>query len=113
VKLGIGNKLGAGCAGRPHADGRLKQLVADKPMLEKKLHVAQTIVSSCKAWLDLLPAGTTLEPVAVKADGRDLRLNSLTCALSPRRHPTSGSVSRIMCIGWRNRRSLASAKASG
>jgi len=30
------------------------------------------IIQSCKAWLDRLPAGTKLEPVAVTADGHDL-----------------------------------------
>jgi len=30
------------------------------------------IIQRCKAWLDRLPAGTKLEPVAVTADGHDL-----------------------------------------
>jgi hypothetical protein len=47
----------------------LKQLVADKPVLEKKLHAAQSTLSSCKIWLDQLPERTVLEPVKVKADG--------------------------------------------
>lgn len=47
-------------------------LVADKPMLEKKLHTAQSVLSNCKSWLERLPEGTTLEPVEVKADGHDL-----------------------------------------
>jgi hypothetical protein len=50
----------------------LEQLVADKPVLEKKLHSAQSVLSNCKVWLDRLPEGTTLEPVGVKADGHDL-----------------------------------------
>ena len=51
----------------------LNQLVADKPVLEKKLHAAQSTPSSCKVWLDQLPKGTVLEPVEVKADGHDLK----------------------------------------
>jgi hypothetical protein len=50
----------------------LKELVADKPTLEKKLHTAQSVLSNCKVWLERLPEGTTLEPVEVKADGHDL-----------------------------------------
>jgi chromosome segregation ATPase len=50
----------------------LKELAADKPTLEKKLHTAQSVLSNCKAWLDRLPEGTTLEPVEVKTDGHDL-----------------------------------------
>jgi hypothetical protein len=50
----------------------LKELVADKPTLEKKLHTAQSVLSNCKSWLERLPEGTTLEPVEVKADGHDL-----------------------------------------
>jgi predicted nucleic acid-binding Zn-ribbon protein len=30
----------------------LKELVADKPTLEKKLHTAQSVLSNCKVWLD-------------------------------------------------------------
>jgi hypothetical protein len=51
----------------------LNQLVADKPVLEKKLHSAQSTLSSCKVWLDQLPKDTVLEPVEVKADGHDLK----------------------------------------
>jgi hypothetical protein len=50
----------------------LKQLLADKPTLEKKLHSAQSVLSNCKVWLDRLPEGTTLEPVGVKTDGHAL-----------------------------------------
>jgi hypothetical protein len=51
----------------------LKQLVADKPVLEKKLHSAQSTLSSCKVWLDQLPKGAVLEPVEVP--------NSIACYL--------------------------------
>ena len=50
----------------------LDQLVADKAMLEKKLHAAQSLQSACKTWLDRLPEGTALEPVDVKIDGHAL-----------------------------------------
>jgi hypothetical protein len=50
----------------------LKQLVADKPMLEKKLRNAQSVLSNCKVWLERLPEGTVLEPVEVKTDGQSL-----------------------------------------
>jgi predicted nuclease with TOPRIM domain len=36
----------------------LKELAADKPTLEKKLHTAQSVLSNCKAWLDRLPEGS-------------------------------------------------------
>jgi hypothetical protein len=50
----------------------LDQLVADKPALEKKLCVAQSVLSACKVWLDRLPAGTVLEPVTIDVNGHDL-----------------------------------------
>jgi hypothetical protein len=50
----------------------LDRLIADKPVLEAKLHRTQRIQSSCKIWLDELPEGTMLEPVKVKANGHDL-----------------------------------------
>jgi hypothetical protein len=50
----------------------LKQMADDKPVLEQKLHVAQGTLSRCKAWLDALPAGTTLKPVTIDVDGFDL-----------------------------------------
>ena len=50
----------------------LKQLIVDKPILEIKLHAAQSVLSNCKVWLDRLPEGTALEPVEVKANGHDL-----------------------------------------
>jgi len=50
----------------------LKQLVADKSILECKLRAAQYTLSSCKAWINQLPDGTVLEPVDVKVNGHDL-----------------------------------------
>jgi hypothetical protein len=44
----------------------------DKPVLEQELHAAQATLSSCKAWLDALPAGKVLEPVAIDVDGHNL-----------------------------------------
>jgi hypothetical protein len=51
----------------------LKQLVADKPVLEKKLHGAQSVLSSCKSWLDRLPPNTVLEQVTTDASGHTLK----------------------------------------
>ena len=50
----------------------LKQLLSDKPAIEMKLHAAQRTLSNAKSWLDSLPAGTVLELVEVKTDGRTL-----------------------------------------
>jgi hypothetical protein len=50
----------------------LDQLVADLPVLKKKLHAAQSVLSSCKAFLDDLPDNATLEPLTVDVSGRDL-----------------------------------------
>lgn len=50
----------------------LQRLVANKPVLERKLHAAQRTLSSCKAWLDGLPEGTVVEAVEVEVDGHDL-----------------------------------------
>jgi hypothetical protein len=47
----------------------LNQLIADKPILEAKLRSAQSMLSSCKHWLDRLPLDTTLEMVETEADG--------------------------------------------
>jgi predicted nucleic acid-binding Zn-ribbon protein len=63
----------------------LRQLIADKPVLEQKLRVAQTVLSNAKAWLERLPEDTQLEIVEVKADG-DLeevreRINTLEAEL--------------------------------
>jgi hypothetical protein len=50
----------------------LEQLIADKPVLEMKLHRTQHMLSACRAWLDELPEGTQLKIVNVKPDGYDL-----------------------------------------
>ena len=50
----------------------LDQLVNDKPMLEKKLHAAQSVLSACKSWLDGLPPHTVLELVATDVSGHTL-----------------------------------------
>jgi hypothetical protein len=50
----------------------LKQLVADKPILERKLSAAEHRLSDCRAWLDALPDDAVLEPVKVKPNGSDL-----------------------------------------
>ncbi|MGE0037957.1 MAG: hypothetical protein AB7S93_20255 [Xanthobacteraceae bacterium] len=48
----------------------LKQLVADQPELQHKLHAAQVALTACKRWLDQLPEGVALEPVEVKLNGQ-------------------------------------------
>jgi hypothetical protein len=53
-------------------EAELEKLVADQKVLQKRLQAEQAVRSACKAWLDGLPAGTKLEPVAVTADGHDL-----------------------------------------
>jgi hypothetical protein len=50
----------------------LGELVNDKPMLEKKLHAAQSVLSCCKSWLDGLPPHAVLEPVATDVRGHTL-----------------------------------------
>jgi chaperonin cofactor prefoldin len=51
----------------------LAQVVADKPVLEKKLSRASWTLRSCKNWLDGLPDDVVLEPVtAVKPNGHAL-----------------------------------------
>jgi hypothetical protein len=59
---------------REHNDLRatLGELVNDKPMLEKKLHAAESVLSCCKSWLDELPPHTVLEPVATDVSGHTL-----------------------------------------
>jgi hypothetical protein len=46
--------------------------LAEQKMVLMRLQAEQSVLSACKGWLDRLPAGTKLEPVAVTADGRDL-----------------------------------------
>jgi hypothetical protein len=47
----------------------LDQLVADLPILKKKLRIAESTYENCKSFLDDLPKGAVLEPVEVNADG--------------------------------------------
>jgi hypothetical protein len=51
----------------------LDRLVADKPILENKLHNAENTLADCKAFLAALPDDAVLEPVkVVKPNGLDL-----------------------------------------
>ena len=50
----------------------LDGLMADQKVAQKQLQAEQAVLSTCKAWVDRLPADTQLEPVAVTADGHDL-----------------------------------------
>jgi hypothetical protein len=50
----------------------LDRLIADKPVLEMKLHRTQRMLSACKIYLDELPEGTQLEIVNVRPDGHNL-----------------------------------------
>jgi hypothetical protein len=50
----------------------LDALIADLPVLKKKLHTAQSTYSACKSFLDDLPPGATLEPVKIDVDGHTL-----------------------------------------
>src|SRR5262249_5337069 len=49
----------------------LNQLLAEQKALQARRPIDVGIIESCKAWLDRLPAGTKLEPVAVTTDGHD------------------------------------------
>jgi hypothetical protein len=53
-------------------EAELETLSADQKELQKRLQAEQSVRAACKAWLDGLPAGTKLEPVAVTADGHEL-----------------------------------------
>jgi hypothetical protein len=53
-------------------EAELETLLADQKELQKRLQAEQSVLSACKLWLDRLPAGTQLEPVAVTADGHEL-----------------------------------------
>jgi hypothetical protein len=50
----------------------LERLVGDQKVLRQRLQAEQAVLSACKGWLDRLPAGSKLEPVALTADGHDL-----------------------------------------
>jgi hypothetical protein len=53
-------------------EAELERLLADQKVVQQRLQAEQAVLSACKAWVDRLPAGTKLEPVAVTADGHDL-----------------------------------------
>jgi hypothetical protein len=53
-------------------EAELERLLAEQKVGQKQLQAEQAVLSACKGWLDRLPAGTKLEPVAVTADGHDL-----------------------------------------
>jgi hypothetical protein len=53
-------------------EAELETLLAAQKELPKWLQAEQSVRAACKAWLDGLPAGTKLEPVAVIADGHAL-----------------------------------------
>ena len=46
--------------------------MGDQKVSRQRLQAEQAVLSACKGWLDRLPAGSKLEPVAVTADGHDL-----------------------------------------
>jgi hypothetical protein len=50
----------------------LEKLLADQKVMQQRVQAEQAVLSACKAWVDRLPAGTQLEPIAVTADGHDL-----------------------------------------
>jgi hypothetical protein len=53
-------------------EAELERLLADQKVVQQRLQAEQSVLSACKAWLDRLPAGTKLEPVAVTANGHEL-----------------------------------------
>jgi hypothetical protein len=53
-------------------EAELARLLADQKVLQKRLQTEQAVLAACKGWLDRLPAGTNLEPVAVATGGHDL-----------------------------------------
>jgi hypothetical protein len=53
-------------------EAELETLLAAQKELPKRLQAEQSVRGACKAWLDGLPAGTQLKPVAVTADEHDL-----------------------------------------
>jgi hypothetical protein len=50
----------------------LDQLLADKTILQAKLHAANSLLSSCKSWLALLTHDAVLEAVSPETSGHDL-----------------------------------------
>jgi hypothetical protein len=58
---------------KPRAlEAELERLLADQKVVQQRLQAEQLVLSACKAWLDGLPAGTKLEPVAVTTHGHEL-----------------------------------------
>ena len=53
-------------------EAELERLLADQKGVQQRLQAEQSVLSACKAWLDRLPTGTKLEPVAVTVDGHEL-----------------------------------------
>jgi hypothetical protein len=53
-------------------EAELQKFLADQKLMQKQLGAEQAVLANCKTWLDRLPTGTQLEPVAVTADGHDL-----------------------------------------
>jgi hypothetical protein len=75
----------------------LKQLIADKPAVEMRLHAAKSVLSNCKAWLEALPPNTALEPVDVEPDGHNLadvraKIKALEAELAALRAAPSADV---------------------
>lgn len=50
----------------------LHRLLADHAQVKARLHQAQTVLSSCRTWLDRLPTGAKLEPATTSTDGKSL-----------------------------------------
>ena len=56
--------------GTPRAlEAELETLLADQEMAQQRLQAEQSVLSTCKLWLDRLSADTKLEPVAVTTVG--------------------------------------------
>jgi len=74
----------------------LDRLLAEQKALQARRPIDMGIIESCKAWLDRLPAGTNLEPVAVVTDGHDLagvraRINAANAELEALRRAPAPS----------------------
>jgi hypothetical protein len=53
-------------------EAELQKLLADQKVVQKRLQAEREVLAACKAWVDLLPVGTKLEPVQVTPDDHDL-----------------------------------------
>jgi hypothetical protein len=111
----------------------LKQMVDEKPILERKLRAAQSVLSNCKAWVDTLPAGTPLEPETTRvhhparwcdgmaargahAAGRaDAGARSLAACFAELHHGTGQkpSAPSALVYEWRTTGPLSAAAARG